>query len=202
MRHLPSIRAQLAMLCPLVNTARMLLSAIPIVGLVGVSVMSAPAVALSHEEWLMALVRFVDWPTPPADNTLAICQPFDAPLLVLPNSQVRGLTMRVVRVSTPQQVNRCHVFSALSMKEAEWESWLAALKSQPILVVGSGARFCEFGGAVCLVKDEETKVEKYQVNLDSLSRSGLRVRSRVDSCAAHSSPHSQERCRFPRRSAA
>ena len=40
-------------------TARMLLS---IFGVVGASVMSAPASALSHDEWVMAFVRFVEWP--------------------------------------------------------------------------------------------------------------------------------------------
>ena len=127
----------------------------------------------------MAFVRFVDWPTSPKDNTLAICQQLDAPRLLLQRLQVRGLTMQVVRVSRLRDVNRWHVFSALSMKEAEWTPWLAALKSQPILVVGLGARFCELGGAICLVKDEATGVEKYQLNLDSLSRSGFRVRSQL-----------------------
>ena len=42
-----------------------------------------------------------------------------------------------------------------------------------------GARFCELGGAICLVKDEATGVEKYQLNLDSLSRAGFRVRSQL-----------------------
>lgn len=157
----------------------MLLSVVSVVGCVGVSGMSAPANALSHEQWLAALVRFVDWPVPPADNVLIVCQPPDAPSLLLNSSQVRGLTMQAVRVATPRDVSRCHVFSAVSMKEGEWAPWLAALKSQPILVVGLGARFCELGGAICLLKDDESGVEKYQLNLDSLSRAGLRVRSQL-----------------------
>ena len=167
------------MFSPLVNAGRVLLSSISIVGLVGVSVTSARAAALSQEEWLMAFVRFVDWPTPPTDNALTICQPVDAPSLLLQSLQVRGLTIQVLQVATPREVNRCHVFSALSMKEAEWAPWLATLKSQPILVVGSGARFCELGGAICLVKDEGTGAETYQLNLDSLARARLRVRSQL-----------------------
>lgn len=137
----------------------------------------------------MAFVRFVGWPMPPTDNTLAICQPLDAPPLALQSSQVRGLTMQVVQVSTPRDVSRCHVFSALSMKEAEWAPWLATLKSQPILVVGTGARFCELGGAICLMKDEATGVEKYQLNLDSLLSSGFRVRSQLLRPPRHRSPN-------------
>ena len=103
----------------LVVTARLLLAILAVIGLVGAWMMSAPAVALSHEEWVMAFVCFVDWPTSPTDNTLAICQPLDAPRLLLQSLQVRGLTMQVVRVSMPRDNSRCHVFSALSMREAE-----------------------------------------------------------------------------------
>ena len=152
-----------------------------IFGVVGASVMSAPASALSHEEWVMAFVRFVEWPAPSvgADNTLVICQPTDAPALELEGKQVRGLTLQVVRVSKPRDMDRCHVFSALSQREADWALWLAALKSQPILAVGQGTRYCEVGGAICLIKDETTGSEKYQLNLDSLSRAGFKVRSQL-----------------------
>lgn len=150
-----------------------------IIGLACVSVVCAPAVALSHEEWVLAFVRFVEWPMPPADHSLAVCQPLDSPALALQGAQVRGLTLQVLRVSKPRDVDRCQVFSALSMQEAEWAPWLATLKAQPILAVGVGARFCELGGAICLVRDEITKTEKYQLNLDSLSRAGFRVRSQL-----------------------
>lgn len=162
----------------LVITARMLLS---IFGVVGALVMSAPASALSHEEWVMAFVRFVEWPTPAVgtENTLVICQPTDAPTLDLQGKLVRGLTLQVVRVSKPRDVDRCHVFSALSQREGDWAPWLAALKSQPILAVGLGARYCEVGGTVCLIKDETSGAEKYQLNLDSLSRAGFKVRSQL-----------------------
>ncbi|MBC7711302.1 MAG: YfiR family protein [Rhizobacter sp.] len=157
----------------------MLLSVISVVGWVGVSVMSAPVDALSQEEWLATFVRFVDWPVPPTDNILSVCQPLDAPPLLLQSVQVRGLTMRAVQVATPQDLSRCHVFSAFAMKESEWAPWLATLNKQPILVVGLGARFCELGGAICLVKADPSGLEKYQLNLDSLSRTGLRVRSQL-----------------------
>lgn len=178
-RHFHAIHAQLPMFCRLVNTARVLLSSTAMAGWVGMALLSGPADGLSQEDWLIAFVRFVDWPTPPPDNVLTICQPLAAPPLLLQSSQVRGMTIEVLQVATPRNVGRCHVFSALSMKEAEWAPWLATLKSKPILVVGAGARFCELGGAICLVKDEETGVEKYQLNLDSLSRARLRVRSQL-----------------------
>ncbi len=160
----------------LIVVTRVVLS---IMGVVGATVMAAPACALSHEEWVMAFVRFVDWPAPPKDDMLLVCQPLNAPPLALQGAQVRGLKLQVVRVSQPRDVDRCQVFSGLALREAEWAPWLAALKDRPILVVGQGSRFCELGASVCLVKDEASGVEKYQLNLDSLSRAGFNVRSQL-----------------------
>lgn len=143
--------------------------------------LAAPAHALSHEEWVMAFVRFVEWPTPAvgADNALVICLPTDAPALDLQGKQVRGLTLQVLRVARPREIDRCHVFSALSQREADWLPWLGALKSLPVLAVGVGTRYCEVGGAICLIKDELTGAEKYQLNLDSLARAGFKVRTQL-----------------------
>lgn len=152
-----------------------------ILALAGASGMSAPAGALSHEDWVMAFIRFVEWPAPSGagDNTLVICQPRDAPVLDLHGKQVRGLTLQVVRVAAPREIDRCQVFSALAQRTTDWAPWLSALKSQPILAVGQGAHYCEVGGAICLIIDEKTGVEKYQLNLDSLSRGGFKVRSQL-----------------------
>ena len=162
----------------LVITARMLLS---IIAVVGASVMSAPASALSHEEWVMAFVRFVEWPEPSvgADNTLVICQPTALPALDLHGKHVRGVTLQVVRVASPGDVDRCHIFWALAQREADWAPWLSALKAKPILAVGQGAHYCEVGGTICLIMDEKTGVEKFQLNLDTLSRTGFKVRSQL-----------------------
>lgn len=129
----------------------------------------------------MAFVRFVEWPATAitAEGTLVICVPTDAPTLELQGKLVRGLTLHVLRVSKPRDIDRCHVFSALSQREADWVPWLAALKSQPVLAVGQGARYCEIGGTICLVREDATAEEKYQLNLDSLSRAGFKVNSQL-----------------------
>jgi len=150
-----------------------------IIGLVSASVMSLPALALSHEEWVMAFVRFIDWPVFPVDKTLVICQPPNAPMLELQGKQVRGLTLQVVRIGRPRDAEHCHVFSALSQPEDEWLPWLAAFKLQPVLAVGLGARFCKLCGTICIVRQEAMAAETYQLNLDSLSRSGFKVRSQL-----------------------
>lgn len=146
------------------------------------SVLSTSVLALSHEEWVLAFARFVDWPAAAPEKTLLVCQPPHTPTLELQGQQVRGLTVEVVRVSLPRELDRCHVFAALAQRETEWSPWLAVLRRKPVLpvlFVGTGERYCEQGGSVCLVQDATTKTEKYQLNLDTIARAGFKVRSQL-----------------------
>ena len=150
-----------------------------VIALCGFTFIPNSARALSHEEWVMAFARFVDWPLPHAEKALVVCHPPDSPTLDLEGKLVRGLTLQLLRISHPREIDRCNVFVALSQREADWSLWLAAISQKPVLAVGSGARYCELGGAICLIPRDRANVEKYRLNLDSLSRSGLRVRSQL-----------------------
>lgn len=54
---------------------------------------------------------------------------------------------------------------------------LAGLAEHPVLTIGEGAAFCSDGGMFCLESDD-TPV-RFGVNIDSISRSGLRVNPQV-----------------------
>ncbi len=153
-----------------------------------VSLMSTSAAALSHEEWVTAFVRFVDWPTQAPDATLTVCQQHDAPALELEGRQIRGLKLKLRRVVHPRDLTGCHVYTALSSDEQHWVPALKIInqvinvspsKALPILTVGHGAQFCDLGGAICLVKNATTGVETYRLNLDALARAGFRVDSQL-----------------------
>ncbi len=149
--------------------------------------LAAPATALSHEEWVSAFVRFVEWPVPASiiEGPLVVCQQNDAPALALDGLKVRGLTLKVRRVVRPQHLVGCHIYVTFSGTEASWAPWLKAANNlntanlkntRPhILPVGSGGQFCDLGGAICLVSDPVTGSENYRLNLDTLSRAGFRV---------------------------
>lgn len=125
---------------------------------------------------MATFVRFVDWPDAAVDAVIVVCQPHDTPRLALSGVQVRGMTMQVVPIRRARDVERCHVFSAMSQRESEWRPWLAAFSARPTLMIGPGLRFCETGGAICVDKDGLTGAEKYRVNLDAIARAGLKVR--------------------------
>jgi len=160
-------------------TVRTLLSAL---GVAGASVISAPVWSLSHEEWVMAFVRFVEWPTPLTDGALQICQADEGNALDLEGRQVRGLTLHVRRVAQPREADGCHLIAVLSAQESAWQPWLgwsAQGRQRAVLTIGAGARFCEFGGGICLLRDEATRSEKFQLNLDTLSRNGFKVSTQL-----------------------
>ncbi len=136
----------------------------------------APAAAVAEEEWVRTFVRFVDWPMSPADNVIVVCQPHEAVPLALNGVQIGAMTLQVMPLKRARDAERCHVFSAMSQREKQWRPWLASFRSRPILVMGPGSRFCETGGAICVVRDDATGAEKYRVNLDAIARAGLKVR--------------------------
>lgn len=164
------------------------------VGLLGGWALSMPVMALSHEDWLTAFVRFVEWPAGAVDGTLVVCQPVGGAALDLDGKQVRGLTLRVRRVERVGSLIGCHIYAALLIDEARWARWLksivghvaagaqsgpGAARAMPVLAIGQGSLFCDLGGAICLVKDETTGVETYRLNLDTLTRGGFRVDSQL-----------------------
>ncbi len=155
---------------------------------IGATLISTPAAALSHEEWVVAFVRFIDWPAPEPDTTLVVCQHPETPALLLDGKLVRGRTTQVRRVLHTRELDSCHAFVAFSGDEASWAPWLKLLSQatdlsksrvRPVLTIGKGPQFCELGGDICLVKNATTSAETYRLNLDALARAGFRVDSQL-----------------------
>lgn len=146
----------------------------------------APAFALSNEEWVSAFVRFVDWPGLGNDHALVVCAPPGTPELDLVGKPVRGVSLLVLRLGNPRYVDRCQIFAALARPDKatetngfDWTPWIAATRSKPILTIGRGTAACEQGAAICLVPDDGGSGESYRVNLETLARAGLKVKSQL-----------------------
>lgn len=52
---------------------------------------------------------------------------------------------------------------------------LRSLATRPVLTLGRGAEFCSDGGLFCLEPGSSTPGLRFEVNLDAVARSGLRV---------------------------
>ena len=175
------------MICVSSSALRIALVAFSVIG-IGAALVSTPAAALSDEEWVVAFVRFINWPAPEPDTTLVVCQHPETPALLLDGKLVRGLTTQVRRVSHTRELDSCNAFVAFSGVEASWAPWLKLLNQvtgvsksrvRPVLTIGKGPQFCELGGAICLVKNATTGSETYRLNLDALARAGFRVDSQL-----------------------
>lgn len=175
------------MICVSSIALRLTLAALNVIGM-GAALVSTPVAALSHEEWVVAFVRFIDWPAPEPDTTLVVCQPPEKPALLLDGKLVRGRTTQVRRVAETRELESCHAFVAFAGDVAGWAPWLKVLNQvtdvsksrlRPILTIGKGPQFCELGGAICLVTNATNGVETYRLNLDALARAGFRVDSQL-----------------------
>lgn len=176
------------MICVSSIAVRIALLATSVISGFSASLVSTPAAALTPEEWVVAFVRFIDWPAPEPETTLIVCQPPETPALVLDRKQVRGLAIQVRRMTSPRELDSCHAFATFAGEEASWVPWLKLLtqgidlthvRVRPILTIGKGAQFCDLGGAICLVNNIATGVETYRLNLDALVRAGFRVDSQL-----------------------
>ena len=77
------------------------------------------------------------------------------------------------------QITVVAVLIAYTIAAAIWQSapvmraLLTTFVNRPVLTIGHGEDFCSFGGMFCLQSTEAG--ERIQANLDSISRSGLRI---------------------------
>ena len=105
-------------------------------------VIATPASALSSEEWVMAFVRFVEWPaaaTAGGDGAVVICQPTETPELDLAGKQGAWAKCCWSCASRGRATSSAvTLFAALPKREFDWQPWLAAIKGRPVLTVGGG----------------------------------------------------------------
>ena len=73
----------------------------------------------------------------------------------------------------PSSVLDCQAIYVGDVSAATWKGLLKDLVSRPVLAIGYGEEFCSRGGQFCL--DRAAGGLRIRANLDSISRSGLRV---------------------------
>jgi hypothetical protein len=88
----------------------------------------------------------------------------------------RPVVARDIAVDTPVPSN-CDLVFFMGWTPARQQAALRDLAQRPVLTIGPGADFCSDGGMFCL----ESHVEgtHFEVNLDAVARSGLRMHPQV-----------------------
>ena len=90
----------------------------------------------------------------------------------------RGIT--TIRIAEDADVpSQCDALYVGQMEEGQWRSVFARLAGTPVLTVCERSPICSIGGMFCLDVDVAAGVVPFEVNLDSVARSGVRVNPQV-----------------------
>ena len=135
--------------------------------------------------YLLNFARYAAWPGSggsEAAGDLVICvlghDPFGAVLdRTVAGRTVLGRPVRVLRPANRAEAGPCQLAFVGGDRRSEIEPWLSDLSDRPVLTVGDGAQFTDAGGAIGFVVRDRTV--RFEVNLDALRHSGVKLSSRV-----------------------
>lgn len=130
---------------------------------------------------VLGIIGYTAWPV--ANDVLQVCITRGA---VEASEIVRQLPLQpgrrrleAVMVEANQRLPPgCDVLFADGWSTAALREVLTELAFRPVLTVGRGPEFCTDGGMFCLEPDPQGGT-RFEVNLDAIARSGLRVHPQV-----------------------
>ncbi|GEM_PF-653583 len=97
--------------------------------------------------------------------------------LSLNNKIVRKRKLKVVRCSNEKETGNCHILFVPSMDKNFTRKILSSVKNRSVLTVGEMEGFIQMGGIINFFK--EKKRLQFEVNMDALRRSGLKLSSQL-----------------------
>lgn len=137
--------------------------------------------ALATGAILQAIVSYTRWPQSPA--TLGLCisrSASDAQEIarqVQPLHDGRQLEVHLIEANQSALPPHCQAVYLEGWQPEPLRQLLRSLAQQAVLTLGRGPEFCSDGGMFCLeAQDGRTR---FEVNLDAVARSGLRVHPQV-----------------------
>lgn len=146
--------------------------------------MAAPA-AVKQTVW--GILGYARWPGQPAQVQLCLVgETHYAAVLQLDEFLPDGrqvLVRRVTGEGSPS-LEGCHALYAGRLRAGQWQRLMAAWQpGQPLLTLSEDPAYCQQGGMFCL--DVSRPQVGFELSLDSLARSGVRVNPRVLGLSRH-----------------
>jgi hypothetical protein len=140
-------------------------------------------------------LSFIEWPAaalsrPDAPFRLCIAgpDPFGGVLdATVRGESVSGHPIVVERLKDDQAAAVCHVVFVGGVDEARMAGVIRATERRPILVIGEARRLLDLCGNIALVIDGDRV--RFDINLPSLQRQGLRASARLLRVAREASDH-------------
>lgn len=130
--------------------------------------------------FLFNFIKFAEWP--PADSdTIALCvlgeNPFGESLDILKGKSAGGQRISVRYASSTQNVKGCHLLFIAASEKDHLSQILKVLDGLPLLTVGDTEGFARKGVMINMyIEDERVH---FEVNLNAVKRSGVRLDSRL-----------------------
>ncbi len=135
--------------------------------------------------YLLNFTRYVEWPATAFSDSAApvnVClvgadeaMP-DAVRRTIEGRRSRGRPVRLLRPDAPARTAACHVVF-LPAETPLMDSWLASMRTTPVLTVGEGADFIRQGGMVSFVILDQTV--RFLIDAAAARTAGLRISSRL-----------------------
>ena len=129
---------------------------------------------------VLGILSYARWPVEPAQLRLCVVGPTQyTDDLVKGTTQATGRPVLVQRLlaDNPDIVNACDAVYIGELSVDERSRLFASLMGHPVLSISEGGDQCTVGSLFCLrVGDEQVS---FEVNLDSVARSGVRIHPSV-----------------------
>ncbi|WP_025859406.1 YfiR family protein [Pseudomonas sp. CHM02] len=129
---------------------------------------------------VLGILSYARWPVEPAQLRLCIVGPTQyTDDLIKGTTQATGRPVVVQRLlaSHPDIVNACDAVYIGKLSADERSQLFTSLIGHPVLSISEGGDQCTVGSLFCLrVGDEQVS---FEVNLDSVARSGVRIHPSV-----------------------
>ena len=129
---------------------------------------------------VLGILSYVRWPADVNDVNLCIVGPSEHTDELLRAHATEIAPQRHVQVSrqpADKLPGHCHVAYLGVLDDAAWQPLLRRLGPQPLITIGERREQCQAGGMFCL--DVQPTSIAFEVNLDSLTRGGVRVHPNV-----------------------
>jgi len=145
--------------------------------------------------FLFNFTKFVEWPARASSGAFQICTladpAFDAVLArILVGESTSGRAIVRATPETPDFAQGCHILFIGSGEGPHIDRWVAAVRGQPVLVVGE-SKAAEDAGAQITFIIEDNRV-RFDVNEDAASRAGLKVSSQLLRVARRVTPRTDQ----------
>jgi len=134
---------------------------------------------------LYSFARFVEWPdasSAPASTPVTFCVLGSAPIedaleQSLVGKTINGHPVLMRRIGRPEDTLQCRIAFIGSDERKRLPAVLDALNGAPVLTVADFEQFAGHGGMIQLIK--EGNKFRFAVNVDAVTRHGLRVSSKL-----------------------